>query len=93
MGKKTFKGVTTYLHKLLVNRDVYGESIGFQIEGETEKKSISGALVFIFILITVGMYGLEKILIMQEFGDTSYQQNTEIGVISPEESFTQNKHT
>ena len=62
--QKQSKGVLSYLHNFIVQRDVYGEPISFEVDGDSDKKSVLGAIVSILIMACVAMYGFNKYTIM-----------------------------
>ena len=82
-------GVLKLIHKTVLNRDNYGETANFHIDGESEHKSISGALLSISVLVLAAMFGLNKFMIMQDYGDTSFNKNIEVGAIDGSEKFDQ----
>ena len=52
--------------------DFFGEQIGFNIEGNGKHKSVIGMIVTLVILSTVGAIGVQKFLVMKDYGDTRH---------------------
>ena len=50
-----------------------------------------GAIVSICIMMCVAMYGFQKYTIMQQFGDTNFQQNTQFGTIDKLQDFSESE--
>ena len=49
-----------FLKKVTLSRDVYGESVGFEVDGSNVHKSVCGAFVSIIITVAVSMYAYSK---------------------------------
>ena len=54
--------------------DYYGEPAKLKVQGADTFPSCFGALLSIAILTTAIAYGLDKLDIMETFGDTLYQE-------------------
>ena len=53
--------------------DFFGESIGFNIKGQSKHKSFIGMLISIGIFCTVTAFAVKKFLVMKSYEDTHHQ--------------------
>lgn len=58
--------------------DLFGESVGFLIEGKATHQSILGAFVSLVAIVVTLSYFLDRTQTMLEFGDTVHQTTEEV---------------
>ena len=57
---------------LFMGLDLFGESIGFNIDGSERSSSCVGSLISLVIYILVFVYGIQKFITLLEYGDTNH---------------------
>ena len=80
MGKSVDNRKSNSLLQKIGNKmmsiDKYGEQTSFNIAGNSTYQSVFGTIISIFVLAVVIPYGFNKIIVMKERGDTSFQSIT-----------------
>ena len=61
------------LGEKLLFLDLFGEEIGFNIRGKASKKSIPGFVISIAIFSLVCAFGIKRLKVMNNYGDTIHQ--------------------
>ena len=61
------------LRRAILQLDLFGEKVGFNIEGESSRKSIIGTLVSCYIFCVIVPYAYSKFEKMRNYGDTKHQ--------------------
>ena len=70
MGKAS-KGIRNAIFTL----DIFGEPIGFSIDGKSSYKSVQGLVLSVGILATVLTFGVNKFLKCLDYQETLHQQS------------------
>ena len=68
--KKISKKLKDYAMRL----DLFGETINFEIGGNTAHKSCYGLVISLGIFATLLAYGVNKFLVFKDYQDTQHQQ-------------------
>ena len=77
--------------RTVTSRDGFGESANFEIKGQTEHKTMQGAVITLVILACVALFAVNKVMIMQAYEDTTFHENVEVGVIDSNEKFKRDR--
>ena len=64
------------LSSLVKQIDTFGDSVAFNIKGNTRYPTWPGAILTVLIYFLIISYGLEKFTTMIYYGDTSFQLST-----------------
>ena len=81
------KPLLTKISDTIMSVDKYGERASFNIAGKSTYPSILGTLVSIIVLVVVIPYGLNKFLIMKEYGDTNFMSISVKNAIDKRQEF------
>ena len=60
------------ISKMFKRLDLFGAGMSFTIDGNRNYNSILGALITLWIVIVVFLYGQSKFVVLKERADTSY---------------------
>ena len=52
---------------------MFGEQVGFNIQGNQKYQSYHGACLSLLVLMMLSAYGLTKLIVMIDYDDSKYQ--------------------
>ena len=68
--------------------DLFGQNVGFLVNGDQSFKTWTGTMISLLIFIVVAYYGVQKFNILRGKLDTTFLRTEEADVIDKEEPFT-----
>ena len=71
------KNNTQRLKRTLLKLDIFGEPVGFSVDGDGSHKSYLGLLLSLCVIGTISPYSISKFNTLVEFGDTRVSDDLE----------------
>ena len=76
------------LGDIIKSFDLFGEGVGFEIEGRATNTSYLGSLISLAIIVITFSYAASRFTVMSDYADTSHQTTTSQSEYSQENPLT-----